>query len=608
MVKRGQVAIFVILAVILSASIILLFSISKNTNKVEKTETSPHSDFVGDIILRMGDECIKKVASQGGHYISSGSLIMWFDSGAVSIPSLESIASEIEICMDEILKRDSIALLQETFNDETFELKKNEIKSKVSILPGNVLLNVKFPLIVSYGDAVASFSDFNEESNLDIYRAYNLATNVINSAALSEFDMCKPNEALSQEGVSFSVTGDNEIEVEVSLSESLSDDNGQLKFSMKRPLRLSFGNEKKKMAVLYQDTKDWPTFGGKSVSVLKDEIDLVDGVDYYNCADSYNMENFFNSVDNYALVVVTGNLQWQFVLTPEEEGILLAGCNSFNKRARKSILKNWINQGGVLWINYLDKFESDDFVISYLGSLGYSGGYWVISSSIFSAPQDALEDLRKNRKVVEAGDIAEKNHDILNCPYKISDEIAGTAATAPLIVGDEEEVIIGNKERAILWLRPLGEGFIVLDQFYLKDNLFEQLEFNDDIYSRGLGKKYFTNVLHFIAKSDAYKKAQQRIFLVSPSEGSEVSLPIFSFKSELGASIDYIIYFSDKSGKTSSVQLGGSLTTPSANEFQIDLSGKDEWTNLEIGEYEWQIIGREGDKDYFSNIFYFNKI
>ena len=632
MEKRGQVTIFIILAIFLVGIIMLLFLIPKNIEKPPEPDTNQVYPYVRSLIENEAFKCLQQIGLNGGYYNIPNQVYVnetsyWYYEGVSTQPFLNTIENETSECINEILKNTTNEPL-EVFGNHSIRISEDRIKSKVRINEWRTTIEVDYPIAVSKGSSTSLISDFEVDYRINLLKLYELATGIVNYASIPEFDKCNPSNNCYGEDINFSFFNEGENlfikgQTFAVFSNQSREEPYELNFAIKRPIKEAFEENGKSLAVLYQDEEGLETFGGRSLEVLS-KLELTQNVDYYGCEE---ISEFIQKIDDYDIVMITGNLQYQIVrhsvwnkLTEsfedsfsegeflDDAGELLFGCNEFNNMNRKNRLKNWVNSGGILWINDVKKYETDKFVVSYLGYLGYKGGLWqsVGGGPLSEKQKVILENLREEKDVVKLDEIKDKNHYLLTCPNDISKEIVGTWRSYPLEVTSKDEIIIGSQEEAILWIRELGNGYVIFDQFLLKDNLYSRLEFNDDLYSKGLAEKYFVNVLNYLAKSEEYKKAQLEISLVAPLNDEEIESPIFYFQSQFGKNASYNLLITEKSGTTKSLKLENKDLIEerfSNNKFKIDLTNKSIWTDLNGDRFEWQIKMNE----YFSDIGSFRK-
>jgi len=632
--KRGQTTVFIIVAILIAAAI-LLFFIMADTEEIEEpdeVDVSGVHSYTKYYIEDIPRKCLEKVGSHGGYNeipreIQTLDTAYWYYEGVNIQPFISKFEQETNNCLDSILKNSTDLILEQFNQTSPIRIDKDRIESNISIQDKVVYVDVYYPITLSDGGSTSIVSSFKTEYRLDFYKLYELATGIINHASLPEFDKCEPTQCSSgdisftffNEGDDLIIKGQTFIVLEDDTREPY-----EMKFAVKRPIKEAFGEDKKKLAVLYQEDKDWPTFGQRTVDLLN-TLDLNDGTDFYDCDE---IPGFFNKIDEYDVIIITGNLQYQIVLRtlinseteeedeessfyPKEGGKLIHGCNSFNPANRKRTLKNWVNNGGTLWINHVNEHETDNFVISYLGSMGYKGGGWKnIGLNLgFKSMQDAVIDIYKeSKKSISSYQITDPSSPILTCPNDISNEIPETGYYASLQVTQNDEIIIGDIDGAILWTHKLGKGIVVFDQFVLKDNMFNEMGLDDDIHSKGISQDYFINVLNYVAKFEEYAGAQTEISLISPMGDSVITEPLFDFTSQLPKNTYYSIYIVDQAGRAINLELNDGNSEIIENRFTANLEKTLNLSNLNNGSYEWSVLGSSNGINYFSNIESFIKI
>ena len=606
--RRGQIAIFVIIALVLvgGVALIAMFPGDSDSGELAKPGTS---EYFIQLIENIGEKCISEVSKKSGYYniptdveLSGEDLAFWYLDENDEQPGLDVIREEITLCVEE-------KILAESLSDFS---KKNEVEQSSSELEVDVRIrediirediiyfSIHYPTILRSDGTTTAISDFDVEVETNFLALYDAASDIVNGVAAPSFDFCSPDSDI---GIDFNLERKGDL-LYVSGTGITNSEQFKLNFVIDRPLEESFGNGRKKLAVLYQDNAELPTFGGTAREVIENMIGN-NGVDYFDCSE---VPNFLAEIEDYQYAIITGRLQYQIAFWlgvdenyeyPEEEtGIFLYGCNEFNDASRKIRLKNWVNDGGVLWINDVSNHEADKFALSYIGSLGYEGSGWVYSGSdtSISSLQDLIvQGIEDSRKTINKDDIALVNHRLLNCPTKF--EFEELWVSTSLKVTDKDEVIIGDKDNAYLWVRTLGEGVIIFDEFLMKDNLFERLPYEDDIYSKYLAENYTENVLHYMIKFDP--KRERKVEAIEPNKGELIEGDTFYFNSFISAN-SYEIEVTNSLGYVFTFRFNPTLD--GGNLYSAVLSDNDEWASLPNGLYEWQVIAMDNGKKYISNI------
>ena len=449
--RRGQIAVFVIIALVLVGSVALVAMFPGDSDSGELAKPGTMEYFI-QLIENSGEKCISEVSKKSGYYniptdveLSGEDLAFWYLDENDEQPGLDVIRGEIAKCVEEKILAES---LSDFSKKNEVEQSSSELEVDVRIRESIIYFDVHYPTILTSDGTTTSISDFNVEIRTNFLALYDASKDIVNDVKGSSFDFCSPD---SDAGIDFELERKGDL-LYVSGIGIINSEQLNLNFVIDRPLEDSFGNGKKKLAVLYQDNADLPTFGGTAREVIENVIGN-NGVDYFDCSE---VPNFLAEIEDYQYAIITGRLQYQIALWlgvdenyeyPEEEtGILLYGCNEFNEPIKKTKLKNWINDGGILWINDVHTTESDRFAVSYVGSLGYEGGGWVYQGSDtgISSLQDLIvQGIEDSRKTINENDIALSDHQLLNCPTKF--EFDELWVSTSLKVTDKDYVIIFDK-------------------------------------------------------------------------------------------------------------------------------------------------------------------
>lgn len=172
MKKRGQVTIFVIIAIVIVASLIILLTFKsdffKNLFQTEKERfLSQQSASVRNFV----ESCIKETTLDGAYFIGrrGGYLIApedstefdipyYFIENRSYIPTKERIEEELAAYVDQ-----ELFFCTENFVDfPEVQIEPRESKTTVAILDDFIVLNVNYPIRISKGNSSALVRDFEE--------------------------------------------------------------------------------------------------------------------------------------------------------------------------------------------------------------------------------------------------------------------------------------------------------------------------------------------------------------------------------------------------------------------------------------------------------------
>lgn len=635
--KRGQISIFVILGIVilLLITIILFFSKSVEINRIE-SESSEILSFNNQVrsieaeILRCIEDVtetgLSTIAQQGGYIVipqglATSGTAYWYKDGINFQPFLSEMVSRLNGYTVENLPLCTNPLFEKRtgMNIST----SGKISSQIKITKSSLQVSIKYPVDIRKEENKASLSRFKTRVDSNIWYLYDKATRIINDATLPSFDKCSPVECGDDDAMfTFYNEGDDLI-IKGQLYTLINEKKSSLElvFAIKRPISESFGPEpnKKKAAIIYQDVKNMGTFGKKALEVFEKLIPLGKGVDTFDCS---QIHSFFENSENYDILIITGDPENKVVNAVTKD--IIMGCNEISKNYQLK-LKNWVNEGGILWINGVDKNEGDNFDGSYLGAMGYSSIGWE-TVDLDSLQNVLLKILENSRE--ETADVKMPNHNLINCPHKLSEEFSKSTwfGNSLNTKSKANEIILGSESKSLLWVDHVGNGIIVFDEFILKDNLFSELPYNDDLISKDLAEMYYKNVLTYIsalAYDQSLSNEPHRPKLIQPSVNAVINTPKFVFKSSAGTEHIYHFVVTDSKGESGSVVLDSSNFGEQNNLdgvskiwasyqnssyfFIVQPISEEGWAILNPEMYEWQVGVKEEDKIVWSEISRFVK-
>jgi len=183
MVKRGQVTIFIIIAIILVASIAGFFLFRQQLGLEDLL--TPEDDsiylFVESCIEEIGKDAIYHITQNGGYFLptefsTSEGIPYYYSNGKNYMPSKEDIEKEISYYINQML-----FFCTKNFVDfSNFNITQGEIKTETEIKDEEVVLNVEYPISVSDGKSTTLFEDFkNIEIPVRLGIVYNAIKEII---------------------------------------------------------------------------------------------------------------------------------------------------------------------------------------------------------------------------------------------------------------------------------------------------------------------------------------------------------------------------------------------------------------------------------------------
>jgi len=168
MVKRGQVTIFVIVAVVVIGLILIFFLIKssndENREEIVSPEIRPIYDFVKNCIEEVGEQAIDYISLTGGYYrppdyfINEGVAIYLYN-GENYMPSKDRVEEEISNYINERL-----SLCIRNFEDfEDFKVSQERINTTTKIIPNKVIFEILYLLSITKGEETFYINNFEIE-------------------------------------------------------------------------------------------------------------------------------------------------------------------------------------------------------------------------------------------------------------------------------------------------------------------------------------------------------------------------------------------------------------------------------------------------------------
>jgi hypothetical protein len=191
MEKRGQVTVFIILAIIFIVGIGVFFfvrsDISIGGEKVNP-DVQPIYSSVENCLKEVGEDAIEYVGQTGGYFTlpelsTETSIAYYVYENKNLMPSKEEVEEEISTYVDAML----YFCNNEFSNFPDFEVEVGDIKTSAKIKEGKVVFNSKIPLSISKGDKTYTFDDFkNIEVASRLNTIYEMADDITEEEMSSE--------------------------------------------------------------------------------------------------------------------------------------------------------------------------------------------------------------------------------------------------------------------------------------------------------------------------------------------------------------------------------------------------------------------------------------
>src|SRR3989344_7141095 len=170
--KKAQLTIFIIIAILIVAVVVLFFTLRGNLNlsgKPVSPETAKIKNFVQECLDDSLEEVVFRVGENGGYYfLSSASATTPILEIPYYIKNNKNLMPSKEKIQDEISKgvaRELVFCIEDfTLFENEYEITKGKINfPEVIIEPERVLVDVNYPLTIQKGDSKSKIEDFSSE-------------------------------------------------------------------------------------------------------------------------------------------------------------------------------------------------------------------------------------------------------------------------------------------------------------------------------------------------------------------------------------------------------------------------------------------------------------
>jgi|APSaa5957512622_1039677.scaffolds.fasta_scaffold24011_1 hypothetical protein len=180
--KRGQISVFIIVAIVIVVTLILYFAVKGDLIFVSgiNPEIEHIYSFVDNCVNQVSEDAIYQIGYSGGYFLtpevaSETGIAIYFDRGENLIPLKEDIENELSLYVNDML----FFCVQNFVDFPDFIVDAGEIKSEVEIVEGKVIFYVNYPLSINKGDNTYSLKSFKTEIPSRLNTIYNVALEII---------------------------------------------------------------------------------------------------------------------------------------------------------------------------------------------------------------------------------------------------------------------------------------------------------------------------------------------------------------------------------------------------------------------------------------------
>ena len=196
MEKRGQIALYVIIAILLVGAIAIVVFTQREAMKLQpaaqKAEIAPITSFVEDCIKSTGEDALIYVGQRSGYSVlpknSIDSYAYYFMDNKSYFPSKETIEQQISLYMNDMLPYCTKNF--ESFPDFEISADPKAIETTTAILPTAVRFDVKWSVPIKKGEITYNANEFSVDIPSRLSTIYSVMQNITNEQMQDFSSIC----------------------------------------------------------------------------------------------------------------------------------------------------------------------------------------------------------------------------------------------------------------------------------------------------------------------------------------------------------------------------------------------------------------------------------
>jgi len=187
--KRGQVTIFIIVAILVVAGFATFFILNsgKENSQTSSFDVKPIKGYIDQCIKDSADESVYFIALQGGYYdkpvlskyyLYNNIPYYWISKDKTSnVPDLTIVQEELS----KYINDNVVYCLNnfDIFKESGYEFNSGEIKSTAKLSDTNLQVNINYPLTITKDGKIVSYDKFDYSVNTNFKSAYDSAKSII---------------------------------------------------------------------------------------------------------------------------------------------------------------------------------------------------------------------------------------------------------------------------------------------------------------------------------------------------------------------------------------------------------------------------------------------
>ena len=183
--KKGQVTVFIIFAIIIVSLIIIFFIAKPDILNIQEyfmdSEVKQARSFIENCIESTTQEAIYNIGQTGGYFISpnlstENNIAYYRIGNEIYIPSKEQIEKELEEYTNQML----FFCTRNFIDFPNLKVEQGEIKTNVEIKDKTVLFKIDYSLSISKEEKTSTFKNFETEVPVRLNTIYDSIYKIIN--------------------------------------------------------------------------------------------------------------------------------------------------------------------------------------------------------------------------------------------------------------------------------------------------------------------------------------------------------------------------------------------------------------------------------------------
>lgn len=191
MKKTGQVAIFVIVAILIVSVVVLFFVLREGVGR-DSPELNNVNSFVRDCIRSSGEDVLYELGQHGGYFIptklsTNSGVAYYIFEDTNFLPLREKVEDEIS----DYVGKELFFCVNDFVDFPDFEVEQDRIIVETEMRGNKVILDVRYPLYITKGDSAYSLEEFEDiKLSVRLEVVYNVAFKIIEEQLENPESIC----------------------------------------------------------------------------------------------------------------------------------------------------------------------------------------------------------------------------------------------------------------------------------------------------------------------------------------------------------------------------------------------------------------------------------